>query len=209
MVKVHVELVGCRAARRAAQRGDVTVIIDVLRASSSIVTALSSGAEGVIPTSTLKEARRLAGRYKNALLAGERRMRKPRDFHLGNSPIEFMEGVRGRLIVLTTTDGTRAIRAAADGSRAVLVGALLNASFVAQASYQLAMEMDADISLVVVGRMGGFALEDYLGAGLIAGRIPGDVEFADDQAFWAWRSVKALEGELESIIQRCPQPSGS
>ncbi|MCD6593609.1 2-phosphosulfolactate phosphatase [Candidatus Bathyarchaeota archaeon] len=205
MVRVHLELIG-RDASRAAKRGDVTVIVDALRSSSTIITALSNGARGIIPARTLKEAIQLSERHPEALLAGERNMVKPPTFHMGNSPLEYARNVvLGRTIILTTTDGTKAIKLASKGARAVLIGAFLNASSVARASYDLALKMKADISLIAVGKKGNFALEDFLGAGFIIRRLPNvqkliDSALMDDSALWAYYSAEIAEKNLKEVI---------
>ncbi len=204
MIKLHLEFIGRRGSLRAAKRKDITIVVDVLRSSSTIITALANGAKGVIPVKTLREARQLFKEHSGSLLAGEENMIRPHGFHMGNSPSEFTsDKVKGRLIVLVTTDGTKAIRLASMGARAVLVGALLNASSVAQAGYNLALKMNANITLVAAGRKGKFALEDSLGAGLIIGRFPRRmIDSADDQALWAWYSMRQAEKNLRGIINQ-------
>lgn len=102
-LNVHLEL-GFRNSAVAVERRDVVVAIDVLRCSSSTVTALANGAKAVIPSLTLNEARALA-KARGAILAGERKGRRPKGFQLGNSPLEFKEKVvHNRTIVLHQTD---------------------------------------------------------------------------------------------------------
>ncbi|PWU14558.1 MAG: hypothetical protein C5B50_17050 [Verrucomicrobia bacterium] len=111
----------------------VCVVFDVLRATSSIVTALGNGASGVLPVEEIPEALKAKRQHPEALLAGERDgLRIPAsmtggvEFDLGNSPREFAaERVRGKTIVMTTTNGTRALKACAK-ARAVLVASFLN-----------------------------------------------------------------------------------
>ena len=205
MVRVYLELTG-KGASRAAKRGDVTVIVDVLRSSSTIITALSNGAREIIPARTLKEAVQLYEKHPEALLAGERNAVKPPTFDMGNSPLEYTWGrVLGRTIILTTTDGTKAIKLAGKDARAVLIGAFLNASSVAHVSYDLALKTESDISLVAVGKKGNFALEDFLGAGFIIRRLPNvqkiiDGALMDDAALWAYYSAGAVEKNLRKVI---------
>jgi len=205
LVKIHLELIRS-GALRAAKRGDVIIIVDVLRSSSTIITALSNGAKGIIPADTLKEAIQLSKKYHGSLLAGERKLIKPPSFHMGNSPLEFTQSrVLGKVIILATTDGTKAIRLASKGGKAVLVGAFLNASSVARTSYNLALKMKADISLIAVGRKGKFGLEDFIGAGLIIRRFPNVhalIDSMDDHALWAYYSTKDVEKNLKNIIDQ-------
>jgi 2-phosphosulfolactate phosphatase len=109
------------------------VVLDVLRATTSMTTALANGAEAIIPVAEINEAIEIRRSRPDVLLAGERdglRITKAQtgsiDFDLGNSPREFTaERVRGKTIVMTTTNGTRALRACA-GANQVLIGSFLN-----------------------------------------------------------------------------------
>src|SRR5579872_6802344 len=107
----------------------VCVVFDVLRATTSMLTALKNGAKKIYPVTEISEALALHRKHPGALLAGEReglRIRKAQtggmDFHFGNSPREFTASrVSGKTIVMTTTNGTRALQSCA-GARQVLVG---------------------------------------------------------------------------------------
>src|SRR5437899_1547348 len=111
----------------------VCVVFDILRATTTMITALTNGAESIIPVETIGEALEVRRQRPNVLLAGERdgvRIRASQtggiEFDLGNSPREFtIEKVQGKTIVMTTTNGTRALRACA-AARATLVGSFLN-----------------------------------------------------------------------------------
>lgn len=142
------------------------VVIDVLRATSSMVEALVNGARSILPVAGVEEAVRKADELgrDGVLLCGERDAQPISGFHLGNSPAEFTrEAVAGRTLVMTTTNGTSGVLAGAAGS-ACLMGSLLNARAVAQRLFQL----DGDALLLCSGREGRFALEDALCAGRIA-----------------------------------------
>ena len=145
------------------------VVIDVLRATSSMVTALVNGARSILPVSGVDEAVRKAeelGR-DNVLLCGEREAEPIRGFHLGNSPLEFTrDAVAGRTLIMSTTNGTNAVLAGAVGS-ICLVGSLLNARAVAQRL----VELDGEVLLLCAGREGRFALEDAICAGRIARHV--------------------------------------
>lgn len=150
----------------------ICVVFDVLRATSTIVTALANGASAVIPVAEIPEA--LAVRAKNpaVLLAGERNGLRIRadltggtDFDLGNSPREFTaEKVNGRAVVLTTTNGSRALR---DFSRArtVLAASLLNLSATAEF---LKTHPTPHLLFICSGTFSTIAYEDVLGAGALA-----------------------------------------
>jgi 2-phosphosulfolactate phosphatase len=150
--------------------GDRTVVvIDVLRATSTIIEALVNGAREVLPVESVEQAvrrREEIGR-KDVLVCGERDTLPIAGFDLGNSPLEFeRERVEGEIVVMTTTNGTRALLAGAAG-RQCMVGALLNAGAVAAAL----AEAGEDALLLCAGREGRFALEDALCAGIIARRV--------------------------------------
>ena len=163
---MNLELVA-RDARNAVQRNDVIIVIDVLRCTSSIITALTNGARAIIPMHTVSAARSTVTKHPQYLLAGERRGVKPTGFVLGNSPLEFTrDRVAGKTIVMTTTSGTAAF-ARVKGHPLVLVGAFLNAAAVAQTALTLSEHNHLNISLVLSGKRGSFSLEDFLGAGAI------------------------------------------
>lgn len=144
----------------------VCVVFDVLRATSTIVTALAYGAAGLIPVSEISEALAHRERDPDVLLAGEREgLRISDEFAFGNSPREFAtDRVRGKTIVTTTTNGTRALRSCAH-AQLVLVGSFLNLS----ATVKHLRTCTADSLLLVCG--GTFeraAYEDVLCAGAVA-----------------------------------------
>ncbi len=146
--------------------GRGVVVIDVLRATSSIVTALSAGAKAVIPAATSEEAVRLTANLEKdgIVLAGERRMVKIDGFGLGNSPREMTpEAVGGKTVFLATTNGTPAL-VAAQGGDPVLVAAALNFSAVAERARAVFAER-GDLVIICAGREKQFALEDAYTAG--------------------------------------------
>ena len=146
--------------------GRGVVVIDVLRATSSIVTALSSGAKAVVPAATSEEAVRLTANLEKdgIVLAGERRMVKIEGFGLGNSPREMTrEAVGGKTVYLATTNGTPAL-VAAQGGDPVLVAAALNFTAVAERAKALFAER-GDLVIMCAGREKQFALEDAYTAG--------------------------------------------
>ncbi|QQE72908.1 2-phosphosulfolactate phosphatase [Brevibacillus composti] len=139
----------------------VVIVIDVLRASSTIVTALGTGFEAVIPVETIGQAQAL--RTNANFLAGERHCRKIADFHYNNSPTQIASHPHpGSELVLTTTNGTRAIQKA-ERAACLLIGCFLNAS----ACIQHALARHLDITLYCAGTRSEFALEDGLAAGLL------------------------------------------
>jgi 2-phosphosulfolactate phosphatase len=146
--------------------GRGVVVIDVLRATTTIVTALANGAKAVVPAASSEEAVRLtANLEKNGiLLAGERKSLKIEGFQLGNSPREMTpEVVAGKTIFLSTTNGTPAL-VAAQGGAPVLVGGAVNFAALAERARAVFTER-ADLAIVCAGRDKQFALEDAYTAG--------------------------------------------
>lgn len=149
----------------------VCVVVDVLRASSSIVTLLERGCEAVVAARDVAEARKLHRAAPGYLLCGEVDGLPPEGFDYGNSPVEFSRlELAGKSAVLATSNGTRVLAALAGESPAVLVGCLLNRTAVACAALAIAGAGGLDVTVVCSAAYGGsvFVLEDALGAGSIA-----------------------------------------
>jgi 2-phosphosulfolactate phosphatase len=153
----------------------VCVVFDVLRATSSMTTALANGATAIIPVEEIPEALALRNQHPGLLLAGERDgLRIQADvtgsiaFDLGNSPREFTaERVRGRTIAMTTTNGTRALRACAQ-ARTVIVASFLN---LCATSQFIEAESPSRLLLVCSGTHDQAAYEDVLAAGALCDLI--------------------------------------
>jgi 2-phosphosulfolactate phosphatase len=148
--------------------GTACVVFDVLRATSAFVTALNNGAAAIIPVGEISEALEMKRKRPRVLTAGERHgvkiRAKGKEFDFGNSPREFApEKVRGRTIVSTTTNGTRALRACA-GAKMVLAAAFLNLS--ATATFLLGSRCD-NVLIICAGTGENTALEDVLAAGAL------------------------------------------
>lgn len=164
--------VGVSGAQEAAARGDVVVVIDALRSSVTITSALVAGAVKVIPVPTIAEARVYLDQ-EGYLVAGERGGVQIEGFHCGNSPTELWRQakVKGKTLVLTTSNGTRCVEVARGGAAAVLTGALPNATALAQAAFDLTRERGRDISLIAAGVNDQATVEDLFAARLIAQRL--------------------------------------
>ncbi|BAU27123.1 2-phosphosulfolactate phosphatase [Aneurinibacillus soli] len=142
--------------------GRTVVVIDVLKAGSTIVTALGQGFASVLPVETIGQAQ-LLRRASNVVFAGERHGKKISEFTYSNSPTELCSHKQpGQQLVLTTTDGTIAINKAARAAH-LLIGCLLNA----HACIEEALRRQLDITLYCAGTRQTFALEDGLAAGLM------------------------------------------
>jgi 2-phosphosulfolactate phosphatase len=168
-----------------ALTGGLAVIIDVLRATTTIIHALAAGCCAVRPCAEVEEARALAGslRAGRALLGGERGGVPPEGFDLGNSPREYTcKACKGTTLVLTTTNGTRALLRAAEAER-VLVAGFVNYSAVCE---QLRQE-SRPIHIVCAGTEGGITLEDTLLAGALVDFLSETFEVRlNDSARLAW-----------------------
>jgi len=148
--------------------GRAVVVIDVLRATTTICAALAHGARAVIPVADTQEASRLlqALDRPNVLLAGERQLEPIPGFQLGNSPREMTrEVVGGKTLVMKTTNGTGALLATA-GAREVVVGAMVNLTLVGERALALHAE-HGSLLVLCAGRETGFGLDDAY----VAGRI--------------------------------------
>jgi 2-phosphosulfolactate phosphatase len=182
----------------------VCLLIDALRASSSIVTLFAQGAEEVVVAGSVAAARRVAASEpERYILCGERFGLAPRRFDYGNSPSEFAAlDMRGRRIVLSTTNGTRALHALA-ASPVVLVAALLNSTAAVELLLAEARSRDLDAALVCAGleRGNAFSLEDAFVAGALVelaveeARRGGAVLALSDAALAACRLYQSYRGD--------------
>jgi 2-phosphosulfolactate phosphatase len=186
---------------QGAVAGGIAVVIDVLRASTTIVTALAHGAAGVRPVLTVEVARALAASFgSGVLLGGERGGLRIDGFDLGNSPLEYSRArVAGRRIVITTTNGTAAVDACTDASE-VLIGAIVNRAAAAARARELAVAHGtSNIHLVCAGTDGEVTEEDRLAAGAIldaAGRLPGGSDDTLDAS--ATAALETFRGVLSA-----------
>ena len=152
-------------------RGRTTVVVDVIRATTSIATALHAGALRVIPAPTVDAAREAAKRIVGALLCGERTGLPPEGFDLGNSPASYEPGVvGGRWLVFTTTNGTAAVHAVRE-SAALYLACFRNAGAAARA---LAPDLAAGgrgAVILCAGRQGRISMDDAWCAGHLVQRV--------------------------------------
>lgn len=164
----------------APMESAVAAVIDVIRATSTMVEALANGARGIFPTVSTEEAIKLASSLgrEDTILCGERKGLKVEGFDLGNSPSEFTPGrVGGKQIVMSTTNGTRAFLSVA-GAHRVLAASFLNLSAVAEA-----LQESEELAIVCAGKEDRFALDDALCAGKLIAKVvaerEGDVTLND------------------------------
>lgn len=185
-------------------------VIDVLRASSSLVTMFERGLLRALPAGTLNEARQLALR-NFSLLCGEIKSVQAPGFDYGNSPSQYAGvSLKGKSAVVFTTNGTRAIRAAAQAP-VVAVASLLNRRAVARHLLDEATRRNLDVALVCAGRECGtaFSLEDSIAAGAIveAAREADDTIAMTDEAWaayhlWRWYRGDAMRAFRQSAHGR-------
>jgi 2-phosphosulfolactate phosphatase len=143
----------------------IVVVIDVLRATSVMIHALSQGASEIIPVATVEEAFQMAKVFQRGaiLLGGERESKKIEGFDLGNSPKEYMaEKVRGRKLILTTTNGTKAFHLVSSG-REIFAGSFFNIDAVSRRC----LDLDKDLLIFPSGDEGDFSLEDTVCGGML------------------------------------------
>jgi 2-phosphosulfolactate phosphatase len=170
---MHIEIIpSADHCNPQALKGKTVVMIDVLRATSVIVTALDNGAESVVPVVTVEEAFELKRVNPRLLLSGERNAMPVKGFDTGNSPLEFTpDVVCGRNIVMTTTNGTRAFWAASMADE-LLVGSFLNRKAIVDA---LTLTKN-NVVLLCAGTNGEFSMDDALCAGGIVAGIEEETE---------------------------------
>jgi 2-phosphosulfolactate phosphatase len=190
----------------------VGIVVDVIRATSSIAQALAAGYERVLCCAEIDDARALRAELgSEAVVGGEREAVVVDGFDVGASPREFAEGPKARSLILTTTNGTRAILTAVERCDVVLLGSLLSLSAVADA----ARAEGGGVAIVCSGFKGDFALDDAYCAGRLVdalGGEPTDAALAASVLARAWPT--ALEGlnartygppGLEADIEHCAQ----
>jgi 2-phosphosulfolactate phosphatase len=169
----------------------IGIVVDVLRATSTMCQALAAGYKRVLCCGEVEEARETAAREGNASLAGERGTDRIPGFDFGNSPAEFLKPATETL-VLTTTNGTRLLVAAAARCDLVLVGSLLNLGAVVAA----ARERGEEVAVLCSGVRGELALDDAYCAGRIAEELGGD---PTDSAVAAIRLAHTFASAAEGL----------
>lgn len=188
-------------------RGSACVVFDILRATSTFVTALNNGAEAIIPVSEINEALAIRKNFPGIMLAGEREGRRIYaaqacgvDFDFGNSPREFVpKKIASKTIVSTTTNGTRALRACL-GAKIILASSFLNLAATAHFLNQSGAE---EILLVCAGTGTGVALEDVLAAGALAELLAAHADVrptVSDSAEIALRAFMHAQADLPAAL---------
>jgi 2-phosphosulfolactate phosphatase len=183
-----------------AASAPVGIVVDVLRATSTIAQALASGWPRVLCAPGIDEARTVREQLGEGLLGGERNAEQIEGFDVGASPREFVDGGDVPLI-FSTTNGTRAILTAASNCEHVFLGSLLNLDAVAAA----ARESGEDVAIVCAGFKGTFALDDAYCAGRIVQLLAGD---RNDAAKASELIARSFTGPYEGLTARTYGPPG-
>lgn len=149
------------------------VVIDILRATSVIITALSNGCEEVVPVIEIEEAlEKVKDKRDKYILGGERQALKIKGFDCSNSPLEYSkEVVNGKTLVITTSNGTKAIKGCL-GARDILIGALING----KATGDKLIALKNDVVIVNSGTNGEFSIDDFICSGYIIDYISRNTE---------------------------------
>jgi 2-phosphosulfolactate phosphatase len=177
------------------------IVVDVLRATSTIAQALASGYERVYCCAEIEEALALRESLGEGLLGGERSAVKIEGFDVGASPREFVGDPQAKTVIFSTTNGTRAILEAAARCKEVLLGSLLNLDAVGAA----ARERGEDLVLLCAGFQGQFALDDAYCAGRIVQLLDGE---PTDSSKAADAIARAWPDAHEGLLARTYGPPG-
>ena len=183
-------------------RDRTVVVIDVLRACSTIATALQNGARAVMPVPDMAEASKIAANLDPDVyrLGGERDAEKIEGYHLGNSPLEYTpDVVKDRDVILNTTNGTKAL-SRAKSARHLVAGCFLNAGRIVH----FIEEANTDVAIICAGRQNRLSLEDTLCAGLMLSRLWSGAEpdRATDAAHTAYTLFKTDSGNVGTALRR-------
>ena len=205
-MRVHVAFTPSEAAT-----AELGIVVDVVRATSSIAQALASGYRRVLCCAEVEQARALRASLEDAVVGGERDAVRIEGFEAGASPREFLEPLAETLI-LSTTNGTRAILAAAERCDEVVLGSLLNLDAVARTAGAA-----GEVAILCAGYNGGFAFDDAYCAGRIVTALDGErTDAAVAAALLAHAFPRALDGlnartygppGLEADIEWCARES--
>ena len=172
------------------------VVIDILRATSTICTALQNGAKAVIPVTTIEDC--LAYKAENFLLACEREGKIADGFEHGNSPLEYTSDlIKDKTLVLTTTNGTKCINLS-KGARKIITGSFLNL----QSVIKFLIEDNRDSILFCSGWKDQFSLEDTLFAGAVVEGLQNHFNWNNDSTYSAYSLYQSAKSDLFTSIKK-------
>ena len=193
---MRVDVICLPSQLRPAHLNDRAVVVfDVLRATTSMASALAAGVKEILVFPDIESVASAKKRMPQAVSCGERNCFKPEGFDLGNSPGDFGPALAGRTLLMSTTNGTKAILAARGASR-IFTGAIVNAESVAERVQQVGK----DLTLLCAGTNGEPAMEDMLGAGMVIGSL-GDAELSDS-AMVAQALFRTFRNELPQALRK-------
>ena len=187
------------AENKLRLKNKTVVVIDVLRATSVMITALENGAEKIIPVLSVEEALSTTKKLEkdSYLLCGERDAFKIDGFDLGNSPLEYTpDRIKGKTIVMTTTNGTKALQACQD-SKEVLIGAFMNAEAVAEKFLNI-----KELVLFCAGTRGRFSMDDGMCAAMIISNLSKQKKvYPDDLGKLLLNTYNYENGNLKVLLK--------
>jgi 2-phosphosulfolactate phosphatase len=173
----------------------IIVVVDILRATSCMTSALAHGIDHIKPFAKLDDC--LQAKHEGYLTAGERDGKKVEGFDMGNSPFEYMEPtLKGKKIAFTTTNGTQAI-AKSEGADAIVIGSFLNLNAVVN----FLLKQEKDILVVCAGWKGKVNMEDTLFAGALVDLLQNQFEPACDAPLMAQRLYANTKTDMVAYLQ--------
>ena len=176
--------------------GKNVVVVDILRATSCMVTGLANGIEAIIPVAEVDECRRI--QETGLIAAAERDGMKVEGFDLDNSPFSYMDKkLTGQTIVVTTTNGTQAIEKSKKAAE-IIIGSFLNLTAVSN----LLLETKRDVLIICAGWKGHFNLEDTLFAGALISKLKSETDLDQDSALAALALYEANKKDLIGFVKK-------
>ena len=189
------------AARPELTENKTVVVIDVLRATSVMLTALANGAKEVVPAVSPEEALQKSFLYdvEDVLLGGERNAMKIEGFHLGNSPLEYTrENVSGKTVIITTTNGTRALNNCINAQK-VYIGAFLNVATLVEQ-----LKTEEEVVLFCSGTNNNFSLDDGICAAMIIDELAKEKQLAlTDFSSLLLTTYRTNPNNLATLLKDC------
>lgn len=178
-------------------KGKICVVIDVLRATSVMITALHNGAERIFPFKDIKTIQERCENLKNIIKCGERNALKIDGFDLGNSPLEFTkEKILGKDIYMSTTNGTKAVENSLSAEK-IIICSFLNIKSVSEKL----LEYKKDVVIVCAGTNGKFSLDDTLCAGLIIKEMQKHTEIQMNDVLLAAVRISESHENIKDILK--------